>query len=90
MGYFEGFGVTIRQHRLFGGKRVTTNYSGGRTARRRVTTTIPRQTTIRRHQSLSVSMGVMCSIAMPMAWKSALDVNCKWSVSGEMHLRAWR
>ena len=35
MGYFEGFGVTIRQHRLFGGKRVTTNYSGGRTARRK-------------------------------------------------------
>ena len=34
MGYFEGFGVTIRQHRLFGGKRVTTKYSGGRTARR--------------------------------------------------------
>ena len=24
MGYLEGFGVTIRQHRLFGGKRVTT------------------------------------------------------------------
>ena len=34
MGYFEGFGVTIRQHRLFGGKRVTTSYSGGREARR--------------------------------------------------------
>ena len=30
MGYLEGFGVTIRQHRLFGGKRVTTKYSGGR------------------------------------------------------------
>ena len=34
MGYLEGFAVTIRQHRLFGGRRVTTNYSGGRTARR--------------------------------------------------------
>ena len=33
MGYLEGFGVTIRQHRLFGGKRVTTEYSGGRYAR---------------------------------------------------------
>jgi len=35
MGYLEGFGVTIRQHRLFGGKRVTGEYSGGRTAKRR-------------------------------------------------------
>jgi NADH-quinone oxidoreductase subunit I len=34
MGYFEGFGVTVRQHRLFGGKRVTAPYSGGRVARR--------------------------------------------------------
>ena len=30
MGYFEGFVVTMRQHRLFGGARVTTEYSGGR------------------------------------------------------------
>jgi NADH-quinone oxidoreductase subunit I len=35
MGYWQGFGVTLRQHRLFGGKRVTTEYSGGRTAKRR-------------------------------------------------------
>ncbi len=35
MGYFEGFGVTLRQHRLFGGKRVTTSYSGGRVARKK-------------------------------------------------------
>ena len=35
MGYLEGFGVTIRQHRLFGGKQVTTEYSGGRAARRK-------------------------------------------------------
>jgi NADH-quinone oxidoreductase subunit I len=35
MGYLEGFGVTIRQHRLFGGKQVTTEYSGGRYAKRR-------------------------------------------------------
>lgn len=34
MGYLEGFGVTLRQHRLFGGKRVTTAYSGGRVARK--------------------------------------------------------
>ncbi|MEK7425164.1 MAG: NADH-quinone oxidoreductase subunit I [Actinomycetota bacterium] len=34
MGYFEGFGVTMRQHRLFGGKRVTTSYSGGRQAKK--------------------------------------------------------
>lgn len=35
MGYLEGFGVTIRQHRLFGGKRVTMEYSGGRRARKK-------------------------------------------------------
>ena len=35
MGYLEGFGVTLRQHRLFGGKRVTTEYSGGRVAKRK-------------------------------------------------------
>ena len=34
MGYLDGFAVTLRQHRLFGGKRVTTSYSGGREARR--------------------------------------------------------
>src|SRR5215207_9807485 len=34
MGYLEGFGVTLRQHRLFGGKRYTKNYSGGRAARK--------------------------------------------------------
>ena len=34
MGYFEGFGVTIRQHRLFGGKRLTGEYSGGRYAKK--------------------------------------------------------
>ncbi len=31
MGLLDGFAVTMRQHRLFGGKRVTTEYSGGRT-----------------------------------------------------------
>ena len=35
MGYLDGFAVTIRQHRLFGGKQVTTEYSGGRVARKR-------------------------------------------------------
>ena len=35
MGYLEGFGVTIRQHRLFGGRRMTTEYSGGRSAKGR-------------------------------------------------------
>jgi NADH-quinone oxidoreductase subunit I len=34
MGYLEGFGITMRQHRLFGGKRVTTSYSGGRVAKK--------------------------------------------------------
>ena len=34
MGYLEGFGVTLRQHRLFGGKRYTQRYSGGRMARK--------------------------------------------------------
>jgi NADH-quinone oxidoreductase subunit I len=41
MGYLQGFGVTLRQHRLFGGKRVTTGYSGGRTAKRRGRPTDP-------------------------------------------------
>ena len=35
MGYLEGFGVTLRQHRLFGGRRYTKEYSGGRVARRK-------------------------------------------------------
>ncbi len=35
MGYLEGFAVTIRQHRLFGGQRVTTEYSGGRRAKKK-------------------------------------------------------
>ena len=35
MGYLEGFLVTLKQHRLFGGDRVTTQYSGGRSARKR-------------------------------------------------------
>jgi NADH-quinone oxidoreductase subunit I len=34
MGWWQGFGVTLRQHRLFGGKRLTKNYSGGRAARK--------------------------------------------------------
>ena len=29
MGYLQGFLVTLRQIHLFGGKRVTTQYSGG-------------------------------------------------------------
>ena len=33
MGYLDGFLVTLRQHRVFGGKRVTTSYSGGRVAK---------------------------------------------------------
>ena len=35
MGYLDGFLVTVRQHRLFGGKRVTTSYSGGRVAKKK-------------------------------------------------------
>jgi NADH-quinone oxidoreductase subunit I len=34
MGYLQGFLVTAKQHRLFGGKRVTTPYSGGRGAKK--------------------------------------------------------
>ena len=34
MGYLDGFLVTLRQHRLFGGERVTTPYSGGRVAKK--------------------------------------------------------
>ena len=35
MGLLGGFLVTMRQHRLFGGKQVTTSYSGGRVVRRK-------------------------------------------------------
>jgi NADH-quinone oxidoreductase subunit I len=38
MGYLEGFGVTLRQHRLFGGKRLTKSYSGGRVAKKDIRT----------------------------------------------------
>jgi formate hydrogenlyase subunit 6/NADH:ubiquinone oxidoreductase subunit I len=41
MGYLDGFLVTIRQHKLFGGKRVTTEYSGGRDARKKGRATDP-------------------------------------------------
>jgi NADH-quinone oxidoreductase subunit I len=41
MGYLDGFLVTIRQHKLFGGKRVTTEYSGGRGARKKGRATDP-------------------------------------------------
>ena len=34
MGYLDGFLVTIKQHRLFGGKRITKQYSGGRVNRK--------------------------------------------------------
>ncbi len=34
MGYLGGFAVTARQSRMFGGKRVTTEYSGGREAKK--------------------------------------------------------
>jgi NADH-quinone oxidoreductase subunit I len=33
MGFLDGFGVTIRQHRALGGTRLTRRYSGGRVAR---------------------------------------------------------
>ena len=38
MGYLDGFLVTLKQHRVFGGKRVTTPYSGGRVAKKGKTT----------------------------------------------------
>ena len=41
MGYLDGFLVTVRQHILFGGKRVTTEYSGGRRARKKGRATDP-------------------------------------------------
>ena len=34
MGLLDGFAVTIKQHRIFGGKLVTTPYSGGRVAKK--------------------------------------------------------
>ena len=34
MGYLGGFLVTLKQHRLFGGDRVTTSYSGGRVSKK--------------------------------------------------------
>lgn len=41
MGYLDGFLVTIKQHRLLGGERVTKQYSGGRVARRKGVPTSP-------------------------------------------------
>jgi NADH-quinone oxidoreductase subunit I len=35
MGLLDGFLVTMRQHRLFGGQRLTAPYSGGRAVKRR-------------------------------------------------------
>lgn len=35
MGYLDGFLVSLRQHRLFGGERLTKRYSGGRVVRRK-------------------------------------------------------
>ena len=35
MGYLDGFLVTLRQHRLFGGNQVTQSSSGGRVAKRK-------------------------------------------------------
>ena len=34
MGYLDGFLITLKQHRIFGGERVTTPYSGGRVAKK--------------------------------------------------------
>jgi NADH-quinone oxidoreductase subunit I len=34
MGYLDGFLVTLKQHRVFGGKLATTSYSGGRVAKK--------------------------------------------------------
>ncbi len=34
MGYLDGFLVTLKQHRMFGGERVTTAYSGGRISKK--------------------------------------------------------
>ena len=55
MGYLEGFLVTMRQHRLFGGKRVTTEYSGGRGAqegRRKAIPTSPHDAKIAKPERL--------------------------------------
>jgi len=34
MGYLDGFLVTLKQHKIFGGVQVTTPYSGGRVAKK--------------------------------------------------------
>ena len=60
MGYLEGFGVTLRQHRLFGGKQVTTEYSGGRGARRKGRRPTPTSPTTRRSTSRNASTAVTC------------------------------
>ena len=70
MGYFEGFAVTMKQHRLFGGKRVTTEYSGGRRAKKKGESArdvggdekLPRP---------SVSTVATSSTATRTAWRSA-------------------
>ena len=71
MGYLEGFLVTLRQHRMFGGKRVTTEYSGGAWRRR---ATAPRTT--RRSPSPSACTAATSSTATRTAWRSASAASC--------------
>ena len=60
MGYLEGFGITMRQHRLFGGERVTTEYSGGRRAKKKSATTLATSTTTRSSRGPSGSTDATC------------------------------
>ena len=74
MGYLDGFLVTLRQHRLFGGNRVTTSYSGGRVAkkgRRR-----PRRQRREDRPSPSGCTVATSSTATRTAWRSASAASC--------------
>ena len=71
MGYLGGFVVTARQHRLFGGKQVTTEYSGGREKREG-------QDGARTPRSPSPSGCTVAtsSTATRTAWRSASAASC--------------
>ena len=75
MGYLEGFAVTIRQHRLFGGERVTTEYSGGRRAKRKGNDARD----VQHDEKLPRPSGctaATCSTATRTAWRSASAASC--------------
>ncbi len=85
MGYLEGFGVTIRQHRMFGGERVDDARTPavawrarGCAARARIPmhSLRPTSPTTRRSPSPSACTVAMSSTGTRTAWRSASAASC--------------